>query len=290
MDNVDIIQPNLEQLRELGVRLSIDDFGTGYSSLARLRSLPVDELKIDKAFVQEIHSRDDDAPLLSAIVAMAHGLDLQVVGEGVETAEQLDCLLRAGCDRVQGYLLGRPVPPELIDGLISQPLLVLRLAAAAAILGSASHRLDVDIAEALASVFAEAVSSDEVVTGLLGLVAQATGLDAAYVTRIDWSRQEQQVVGVHGDPGINLGERFSWAGASAPDPYGDGRRPPANARETYISVPVMGRSGGLLGTLCATSTERRPLTRTQLAAMEVLAGLVGEELNADRAVHARARD
>ncbi len=132
MDNIDAILPNLHDLQALGVRLSIDDFGTGYSSLSRLRSLPVDELKIDRSFVQEIHSATDEAPLVTAIVAMAHGLDLKVVGEGVETAEQLDYLLRSGCDKVQGYLLGRPVPPDVIEEMINQPVLVLRLAAAAA--------------------------------------------------------------------------------------------------------------------------------------------------------------
>ncbi|MEY2566687.1 MAG: hypothetical protein QOE35_1216 [Actinomycetota bacterium] len=287
MDNVDAILPNLQQLQGLGVRMSIDDFGTGYSSLARLRTLPVDELKIDRSFVQGIHSATDEAPLVAAIVAMAHGLNLQVVGEGVETAEQLDFLLRSGCDRVQGFLLGRPVPAHVISGLISQPVLVLRLAAAAAVLGAAGQDLDFDIAEALASVLAEADSLAEVVRGLLELVARATGLEGTYVTRIDWSKQEQSVVGTHGDCGLHIGDRFSWAGAATPDVYGDGRR--LRGLETYISVPVLSASGGLLGTLCAVSAARRTLARTQLAAMEVLGRLLGEELTIDRRpAHVRA--
>jgi diguanylate cyclase (GGDEF)-like protein len=282
MDNIEAIRPNLERLRRLGVRMSIDDFGTGYSSLSRLRSLPVDELKIDRSFVHEIRNAEDEAPLVSAIIAMAHGLGLKVVGEGVETAEQLDFLLRDGCDRVQGYLLGRPAPAELIDDLIAQPVLVLRLAAAAAVLGTSADRLQVDIAEALASILAEAATPAEVIDGLLGLVVRATGLEAAYVTRIDWGRQEQSVVGVHGRCGMSVGDHFSWAGALAPDVYGDGRR--LEGFDTYISVPVLAARGALLGTLCAASVDRRALARTQLAAMEVLAGLLGEELTREWAL------
>jgi diguanylate cyclase (GGDEF)-like protein len=102
----------LEQLRAVGVRVSIDDFGTGYSSMSRLRTLPVDELKIDRSFVSEIQSNNDPAPLVAATVAMAHGLGLSVVAEGVETLDQLAVLRHFGCDQVQGYLLGRPGPSD----------------------------------------------------------------------------------------------------------------------------------------------------------------------------------
>ena len=275
MDNIDAILPNLHHLQELGVRLSIDDFGTGYSSLSRLRSLPVDELKIDRSFVNEVQSSSDEAPLVTAIIAMAHGLDLKVVGEGVETAEQLDYLLRAGCDRVQGYLLGRPVPADVIDDMISQPVLVLRLAAAAAVLGSARDKLDGDIAESLSSLLGDAGTPAELIEGLLGLVTQATGLDAAYLTSIDWTNKQQMVIGVYGPTGLEVGDRFAWTG-SAPDVYGDARR--LQGRHTYISVPVLGPSGVLMGTMCATAATQKSLNRSQLAAMEVLAGLLGGEL------------
>ena len=280
MTDVESILPNLEHLQRLGVRLSIDDFGTGYSSLSRLRNLPVDELKIDRSFVQGIHSATDDAPLVGAIVALAHRLGLHVVAEGVETAEQLDFLARAGCDRVQGFLLGRPAPADMIEDLIAQPILVLRLAAATAVLGDASGLLGIDIAEALAAVLADSSSTAETTSGLLELVARTTGLPCAYVTRIDWSRQEQTVTGVHGGCGIVAGDRFSWAGASTPDLYLDGRG--LAGAEAYISVPMVDGSGGLIGTLCATGPERRTLSRTQLAAMEVLAAVLGEELVTDR--------
>jgi diguanylate cyclase (GGDEF)-like protein len=282
MEHMTRILGNLHELQALGVRLSIDDFGTGYSSLARLRSLPVDELKIDRSFVQEIDGPANDATLVGAIIAMAHGLNLHVVGEGVETAEQLEVLLRSGCDRVQGYLLGRPASPELVEDLLVHPVLVLRLAAAAAALGSAGSDLDVDVTEALASVLAEAVSADELISGMLELLLRITGLEAGYVTRVLWDRQEQVVMSVLGDCGLAEGTRFSWAGAAAPDVYGDARVRGDDGRGTYLSVPIVGSNGGLLGTLCAVSGTHRALTRSQLAGMEVLARLIGDELSAGR--------
>ena len=100
----------LSRLDQLGVRLSIDDFGTGYSSLDRLRHIPVHEVKIDKAFVQEIDATGDGAPLVVAMIAMAHSLGHHVVAEGVESPHQIEFLRAHGCDQAQGYLVGRPVP------------------------------------------------------------------------------------------------------------------------------------------------------------------------------------
>lgn len=100
----------LRQIRALGVSLSIDDFGTGYSSLAYLKRLPLNTLKIDRSFIQEIPESTQDMEIVQAIIIMAHTLHLQVVTEGVETLEQYEFLERYGCDFVQGYLLSRPVP------------------------------------------------------------------------------------------------------------------------------------------------------------------------------------
>ncbi|MBV8994804.1 MAG: EAL domain-containing protein, partial [Pseudonocardiales bacterium] len=106
---------NLDQLRAMGLHIAIDDFGTGYSMLASLRQFPGDKLKVDKSFVQEISDVDDRAPLVAAIIAMGHGLGLEVVAEGVETEEQLAVLRRLGCDGAQGYLIGRPGEPAAVE-------------------------------------------------------------------------------------------------------------------------------------------------------------------------------
>lgn len=100
----------LKQIRALGVSLSIDDFGTGYSSLAYLKRLPLNTLKIDRSFIQDIPDSTQDMEIVQAIIVMAHTLQLQVVTEGVETFEQYRFLERFGCDFIQGYLMSCPVP------------------------------------------------------------------------------------------------------------------------------------------------------------------------------------
>ncbi len=103
---------SLEELSRIGVRISIDDFGTGYSSLAYLQRLPVDEIKIDRSFVRNLLRESGDAQIASTIIALGHNFGLQVLAEGVEDEETRARLLELGCDRYQGYLLGKPMPPE----------------------------------------------------------------------------------------------------------------------------------------------------------------------------------
>jgi EAL domain-containing protein (putative c-di-GMP-specific phosphodiesterase class I) len=100
----------MEQLRVLGIRFSIDDFGTGYSSLAHLKRLPVDEIKIDRSFIQELEARPDDDVIVRSTINLGHALGLKVVAEGVEIAASFDALLRYGCDSVQGYFVSKPMP------------------------------------------------------------------------------------------------------------------------------------------------------------------------------------
>ena len=111
MANTERTIATLRRLREMGVRIAIDDFGTGHSSLNYLRSFPIDTVKIDQEFVQEIESSTADRAIVSAVIGMARGLNLRVVAEGVETEPQLAFLREQGCDEVQGFLLGVPADP-----------------------------------------------------------------------------------------------------------------------------------------------------------------------------------
>lgn len=115
LDSVEHIIATFQQLRNLGVKLAIDDFGTGYSSLSYLKRIPVDYVKIDQAFIRGLGESTVDAAITRAIIAMAHGLSLKVVAEGVERPEQLEFLKAERCDEVQGYLVSRPVEA---DGLL----------------------------------------------------------------------------------------------------------------------------------------------------------------------------
>ena len=98
----------LYQRKEIGIKLSLDDFGTGYSSLGYLKNLPVDKIKIDRSFIQDLPHDDNDAALLNSIVALSEGLNLKVLAEGVETQDQQDMLLELGCYYSQGYFFSKP--------------------------------------------------------------------------------------------------------------------------------------------------------------------------------------
>ena len=108
----------LGELRRLGVRIGIDDFGTGYSSLSYLKKFPIDSLKVDRTFVDGLGGESDESVIVGAIIALAHSLGLVAVAEGVETERALGELRRLGCDRVQGFLLGRPAPAEVVEPLV----------------------------------------------------------------------------------------------------------------------------------------------------------------------------
>jgi EAL domain-containing protein (putative c-di-GMP-specific phosphodiesterase class I) len=102
----------------MGVRLAVDDFGTGYSSLAYLAQFPLDVLKIDQSFVRDVVDRSDVACVVSAIVGLAHSLDLTVVAEGVESQAQLEFLRALGCEEIQGYLYSRPLAASDFEELL----------------------------------------------------------------------------------------------------------------------------------------------------------------------------
>jgi diguanylate cyclase (GGDEF)-like protein/PAS domain S-box-containing protein len=122
MEDAEVTVANLMALRELKVGISIDDFGTGYSSLSYLKRFPVTTLKIDRSFVSDVVTNSADAGIVRAIVAMAHGMKLNVIAEGVETKEQFAYLRENSCDALQGYWFSRPLPVEAVDKLLADEL------------------------------------------------------------------------------------------------------------------------------------------------------------------------
>jgi len=110
----------LSELRKLGIQIQIDDFGTGYSSLGYLNALPIDTLKIDRTFISQLGVNDSGIEIVRTILALAHGLGMQVVAEGVETDEQLSKLLAMNCDYVQGFLFAKPVDSQEAGTLIEK--------------------------------------------------------------------------------------------------------------------------------------------------------------------------
>ena len=111
----------LRRLKALGVSIAMDDFGTGYSSLRYLQAFPFDKIKVDKSFIDQLDENLQSQAIIRAVVGLAHGLALPVLAEGVETAGQLEFLKREGCDEVQGYLIGRPLPIDNYATLTGRP-------------------------------------------------------------------------------------------------------------------------------------------------------------------------
>jgi diguanylate cyclase (GGDEF)-like protein len=118
MQNVDDTINALTAFKRMGMSISIDDFGTGHSSLSHLKRLPLDTLKIDRSFIKDTPNNHDDTIITSAIIAMAHRLNLEIVAEGIETEVQRDYLQQQGCQMGQGFLFSKPLPPEMFSELI----------------------------------------------------------------------------------------------------------------------------------------------------------------------------
>ena len=121
MDNAERAAAVLDRLHSMGVRVALDDFGTGYSSLGYLKRFQVDSVKIDRSFIADIPHDKDDAAITRAVIAMAHSLQLKVVAEGVETAEQVRFLQKYECDEMQGFRFGEPCDAAALGKLLTAP-------------------------------------------------------------------------------------------------------------------------------------------------------------------------
>jgi EAL domain-containing protein (putative c-di-GMP-specific phosphodiesterase class I) len=122
---MDDLSGNIEKLRAVksrGLQVSIDDFGTGYSSLGYLSRLPLDALKVDRSFIDNMAEDPQQMSIVTAIISLAHSIDLKVIAEGVETAQQAQLLRLLRCDQIQGYLVARPEPAETVAKLLSGPV------------------------------------------------------------------------------------------------------------------------------------------------------------------------
>jgi diguanylate cyclase (GGDEF)-like protein len=120
MENVEKAVTTLQELKSIGLKIALDDFGTGYSSLSYLKRFPIDNLKIDRAFVRDVTTEPDDAAICLAVIGLAHNLKLKVVAEGVETEAQMNYLRTHGCDEIQGFYFSRPLPAADFAQLLTQ--------------------------------------------------------------------------------------------------------------------------------------------------------------------------
>ncbi len=120
MQDAELTVEVLAMLRAMGLRIAIDDFGTGHASLAYLRQFPIDSLKIDRSFVSDLETSREGAAIINAIIGLAHGLDLEVVAEGVETGGQLRFLADRGCDEYQGFLISAPLDSPAVPGFVER--------------------------------------------------------------------------------------------------------------------------------------------------------------------------
>jgi EAL domain-containing protein (putative c-di-GMP-specific phosphodiesterase class I) len=276
----------LREIRALGVRIAIDDFGTGYSMLGRLQDFPFDTLKIDRSLIGRITTLDADSPIVSATVAMARGLGLEVVAEGVETEEQRTYLVRQGSAQLQGYLISRPVEPERIPPMLH-----------GALLPPIEDPRWVALERAIGVVSTEPALED-LVRGLLVELQRLTGLDSVYLTRIDWDRGEQEVLFSRNAGSITVPERLilRWPDtlfrstptdrpqytSRVPEEFAHSQAATALGEQTSVKVPVL-VGGSIFGTLCGASGRCVPLATPGLEVMRIFASLIAAQISAPTA-------
>jgi diguanylate cyclase (GGDEF)-like protein len=281
----------LFELRRRGVKVAIDDFGTGYSSLSRLRELPFDILKIDRAFVRDINSRHAPSPILQALFSITGSLGLDVVAEGVETPVQLAGLAAHECDYVQGYLFSRPLPPAELESLLADQE---RWDIARIVAQVPAPRMTPRLQELLRQLGDAAHPSDEALDELLAVLTEMTGLDSVYLTRIDLRQGIQQILAAAntGPLRIDPGVQVPWAQTLCRRALADNRRvvpdaaaayPDADVASdlgitTYVGVEVHGPKGGLRGTLCGVSGTRAEVPQEVVETLQWVARLLADPL------------
>ncbi|MGH9179873.1 MAG: EAL domain-containing protein, partial [Acidimicrobiales bacterium] len=298
MRDASAIVPTLESLRAMGVRLAIDDFGTGWSSLSRLRSFPVDKLKIDQSFVAEITSSADDAPIVAAIVAMAHSLQLTTVAEGVETLDQLACLHQRGCEEVQGYLLSRPLPADELLALLLAPAGLLEPAPSEP---APLSREEQGLMGLVAETALPADGRDRI-RPVLRELRRVTGADAVYLTEVHWEEGVQELRFSSGAGPVAEGAHLPWAGSPCDRMLQGGPRLLADLGAAYPAHPLVHRAGvralatvplctgegRLFGTLCAAHRQPGGLGPGTVVLLELFARLLVEHLGGRTALAAPA--
>ncbi|MGB9376997.1 MAG: EAL domain-containing protein [Mycobacteriales bacterium] len=265
----------LKELRALGISIAIDDFGTGYSMLSRLQDFPLDTLKIDRSFVREITLDRLNCPLITGMLAMATGLGLNVVAEGIETVAQLRFLQQQGCQQGQGYLFSRPLPPDALHALLGTSMLPA--------LAPTEHRLPVSHQASVA-----ASTLEEITRPLLAELERLTGLESTYLTEIHWLSDEQEVRYARNTATLQIPEglRADWSDTlcrrvlleggpqltnDVPGVYPDSAIARNLGLQTYVSVPVYRDDGEVFGTLCGASVASRDLDGTTTRLMELFA-------------------
>src|SRR5579884_166576 len=274
----------LEAIRDLAIRLAIDAFATGWSSLSRLREFPVDELKIDRSFVQEITSGHDEAPIVAAVVAMAHSLGLSVVAEGVETIAQLTALTHYGCDSVQGYLLAKPLPADVLLALLADPHGLLEPAEAAPHGKKNGGRR--------ASVSVEQLGAGETVHYILAELARVADADASYISFVheDDLTEEVRWVVANGEATLPEGITLPWVGSPSHEMLHGGPReiPSLGHRDhelartygvhAWAGVPITGFPEASKAVLAVVNTGPGDQAENVVALLELFGQLLTEHL------------
>ena len=269
----------LHQLRVLGAGLAIDDFGTGYSSLSRLRTFPVDKLKIDRSFIQEISGANDRVPIVAAVMAMAHSLGLSAVAEGVETTDQLRCLVAQGCEEVQGYLLSRPAPLGELVELVGGPDNVLTG------LGLGPRRASHD--SPLTALVRELADEDgaDVTRRLLAELTRQLGAAGAFLVERSVTDPRAEVVLVSSGGRCNVPEGMTVA-MGAPGTFravaGPDVPPELAARgvKALTAVPVVREDGDARLSLAVAGSTASTLSSEHIVLVELLTRLLAERLPA----------